>query len=102
MGGRRDPHVSLFVFIAVLIGNTAPSALAGAPLYPDIITLPPSGSTSNAIQPVITWSDSRIPPATLVADSKFPLFHGSKEIYQNVYDQNVGGNRITTSGCNLT
>lgn len=87
--------MSLFVFLAVLIGNTAPTALAGAPLYPDIITLPPSGlyiERNSAGHYLVRFANTAANLGGRLEISVDSI--GSKAIYQSVYDQMVGGTRV--------
>jgi hypothetical protein len=81
--------------LAVVLGNTSQPVIAGAPLYPDLVTLPPSGlyvERNSAGHYLIRFNNTagNLGGRLEISVDSF----GSKTIYQNVYDQNVGGSRV--------
>ncbi|MDQ2684029.1 MAG: lysyl oxidase family protein [Chloroflexota bacterium] len=92
---RRIRTVAVLIFLAVLIGTTSPPVLAGPPLYPDLVTMPPSGlyfEVSSSGRYLLRFDNTAANLGGRLEISVDSI--GSKTIYQNVYDQNVGGNRV--------
>ncbi|HEX3303824.1 MAG TPA: lysyl oxidase family protein [Thermomicrobiales bacterium] len=92
---RATRWLTFLVLIALEFGWVGLGAAAvGTPLYPDLITTAPSGlyiEKGPDGKYLLRFANTAV---NLGGRLEIAVGSGTRDIYQNIYDQNVGGNRV--------
>ena len=92
---RATRWLTILVLIALELGWVGLGAAAvGTPLYPDLITTAPSGlyiEKGPDGKYLLRFANTAV---NLGGRLEIAVGNGTRDLYQNVYDQYVGGNRV--------